>query len=294
MRGQRYDYFLVWGHGVHLVQQILDMIRSNGALKIVKILHHVPGTVEELIHAVYSFDYAPIEHLRGKTEYLKRTPREAYFIFVQNSAPDEDYFGEGPFRHIESQSIKALKEQIRDRFNPRSAGKRSEDHVIHASDNQLQTDHILSYLGYPGLELFDNRNLALKAPYHLGEISEYAIRYLPISAIRCRVVTGGRFSYAPELTDIENTPHYRALCGDCEPYRLYLEKFLGTALTDDHTLPGLLGLKESFRYLLAPFDSDYVIVREAEERQFVVLDGVHRVAVLKHQGVDALHVAVLN
>ena len=289
----RYDYFLVWGHGVEHLDGIIGMIRDHPALKIVKILNHVPVTVDELVHAVYSFDYAPIEHLRGKTEYLKGTPREVYLIFVENRDPDEDYFGEAAYRHIESRTVKAVKELIRDRFNPYRQGKRSEDHVIHASDNQLQTDHILRFLGYPGVELFGNRHLALNAPYHLGEISRYCIRYLPISALLCRIVAGERHNYEPRLTAIDQTPHYRALCGDCDAYRLYLEKFLGTALTDDHTLAGLLRLQESLHYLAPPFDSDYVVAREGEGGTFAVLDGVHRVAVLRHRGVPALHVAVL-
>lgn len=294
--GTRYDYLLVWGHGTCHLQPMLDMIRAHGAFRIVKIMHHVPQTVDALVFAVYSFDYAPIQHLRGKTEYLKKTPREAYFIFVENLSPDEDYFGEGAFRHLESRTLKALKEEIRDRFNPRVAGKRSEEHVIHASDNAEQTDHILRYLGYQGVELFADRHLALKAPYHLSGITSYCVRRVPLSRLVCRIVTGDRFSYQAQAVGIEETPHYRALAGDEQAYQGYLDRYLGTALTDDHTLANLLRLRDSFRYLAPPFHADYIVVREegeGEGARFVVVDGVHRAALLKNQGVEEINVAVI-
>lgn len=289
----RYDYFLVWGHGIGHLDQMLSMIRNHPALKVVLIKNHLPQTVEELVTVVYSFDYAPIEHLKGKTEYLKRTPCECYFIVVENHDPDEDYFGEGAFRHIESRTVKALKERIRDLCNPRFGGRRSEEHVIHASDNQMQTDYILKYLGLTGIDCFGNGNVALNAPYHMGEIAQYSLKYVSLAALWCRIVTGPRHCYSAELTPVQHTPHYRALCGDCDPYRQYLATYLGTALCDDHSLYNLLRLRESFSYLQAPFDCDYVIVQETEEGKFEVLDGVHRVAVLKYQGAAAIHVVVL-
>lgn len=291
----RYDYFLVWGHGIKYISEITDSIRNHPALKIVKILKHFPETVDQLVYAVYSFDYAPLEHLRGKTEYLKQTPNEVYFIFVENRFPDEDYFGEGPYRHLESYTMKALKEQIRNRFNPRVDGRRSEDHVIHASDNQLQSDHILRYLGFAGVDLFRKKHLALDAPYHLPEITDFSIRKIPLSSLQCRIVAGDRRLYAPERVDaIDKTPHYRALAGDPGAYLAYLENFMGLALTDDHCLRNFMSLKDSFRYLAGPFASSYIIVEETEPDVFVVLDGVHRAALLRHQGVTDLHVAVID
>lgn len=291
----RYDYFLVWGHGVEHLDGIIGMIRIHPALKIVKILNHMCLAVDHLVHAVYSFDYAPFEHLKAKTEYLKRTPREVYFIFVENRCPEEDYFGEGPYRHIESRTIKRLKEEIRNLYNGQVDGRRSEDHMIHASDNELQTHHILRYLGFPGVQMFGKKHLALDAPYHLPEIAHFSVRDIPVSSLQCRIVAGDRDLYVPRrVAGIEQTPHYRALQGDLDAYRTYLGRFLGQALTDDHTLEGFLRLKDSFRYLSAPFQSSYVIVEECESEKFVLLDGVHRAAILKYQGVTHFHVAVIE
>lgn len=295
-RGSRYDYILVWGHGIAYLEQILAMIRSHGAFSILRIQHHVPENIDVLVDAVYSFDYAPIEHLRGKILYLKQTPNEVYFIFLENLRPEEDYFGEGPYRHMESLALKTLKERIRDRFNPRlQDGRRSEDHVIHASDNQLQTDHILRYLGSTGSGMFAPGHLALDAPYHLPQICDFTVRRVSLSALRCRLAFGNRSHHdALALGSIEMTPHFQALCGDAEPYRRYLEMFRGTALTDDHTVEKLLGLKGTFRYLAAPYQSGYIIVEEAEPGHYLILDGLHRAALLKYQGVAEVNVAVID
>lgn len=291
--GCRHDYFLVWGHGVEHLDRMLDMIRQHPAFQIAMILEHKPRSVDELVTAVYSFDYAPIEHLRGKTQYLRQTPCISYFIFVRNFAPDEDYFGEGGYRHIESRTVKALKERIRDCLNPRIDGKRSEEHVIHASDNQLQTDHILRYLGFPGVEWLLGKNLVLNAPYHVREIERYSIRKIAIEQIRCSILTGDRYAYQTVFIPVEETPHYRAICGDEDCYLRYLKTYRGTALTDNHMLQNLVELKKTFRYLEPPFDCDFVLVREEQDGMFSVMDGVHRLALLKYQGATALQVAVV-
>lgn len=290
----RYDYFLIWGHGVKFRDEILELIRSNRALKIIKILYHAPDTVEQLVQTVYSYDYAPLEHLRGKTAYLQKTPKEAYFIFVENHFPDEDYLGEGSYRHVESRTIKSMKEHIRDCFNERINGKRSEDHVIHASDNQMQTDYILRYLGYEGISLFKSTFLALKAPYHLRGAKAFCLRKIPLTSLLCRIMVGNREVHVPKLAAIEETPHYRALSGQHDIYEEYISMFIGLALTDDHPLHDFLRLNKSFRYLAPPNQFSYIMVKEAAHGRFIIIDGVHRASILKYHGAQDIHVAVIS
>lgn len=289
----RYDYFLIWGHGLQYYEQILNVIRSCRSYKIIKILSHSPETMEQLIHVVYSFDYAPIEHLKGKTEYLTTTPCGVMFIFVENHAPNEDYFGDGAYRHIESETIKITKETIRNIHNPRVNGKRTEDHVIHASDNQTQTDYILRYLGYNGLDLFNNEHLALEAPYHVRKITDYCIDRISITDMKCRIVVGVQEDSAIKLVDIEETPHYKALLGDYDSYRRYINRYLGKYLTDDHSLENLIRLKTSFQYLSSPFELSYIIV-ESIEGVYAIVDGLHRAAILKYQNAKDVHVSILQ
>ncbi len=279
----RYDYLIIWGHGLQYYKQILSIIRSCSSLRIIKILRHTPETMEQLIHLVYSFDYAPFEHLKAKTEYLLTKPCEVMFVFVENIFPDEDYFGDGAYRHIESVTIKKLKEEIRNIYNPRINGKRTEYHVVHASDNQVQTDYMLRCLGYNGLDLFNNEHLALKAPYHVKNIICYDIEKIPISNIKCRMVVSNQENDFIKLVNIDETPHYKALLGDYDSYRTYISRFLGKYLTDDHTLENLLILKEFFQYLSPPFELNYIIVEKISGSCYSIVDGLHRVAILKYQ-----------
>lgn len=287
----RYDYMLIWGHGLPFRDDILRIIKGCPVLQIVMILHHTPSSAGDLVKAVYSCDYAPIEHLKGKTRYLEHTPAQVVFVFFENLQPEEDYFGEGPFRHIESVTIRALKEVIRNTFNPRYGDKRSEEHVIHASDNEYQTDHILRYLGYPGVKMFRKVHLALNAPYHMERITSFTVCQVPLLSLYCRIMTE---SGEPELTPVEDTPHYEALLGKTAKYERYIERFIGTMLTDDHSLEKLLEMKTSFSYLAPPHETDYIIAIPAGGTDLAVLDGLHRAAVLRYQGFENAVVAVIR
>ena len=147
LRRQRYDYFLIWGNGLPYQNEILDILRDAESIEIIRLTSYKPKNIAKLVRAIYSYDYAPLQHLRAKTRYLLETIPEVLFIFVLNRDARERYVCTGAFRHVECANIKSIKEEIRNRFNPRKEGKRTEEHVIHASDNESQVDHILKYLG---------------------------------------------------------------------------------------------------------------------------------------------------
>ena len=135
LENSQVDYILIWGHGLVYKDNIIDVIEAQANLKILKILFYKPRKISDLVKTICSYDYAPFRHLKGKTRYLKSTPNKTLFIFVDNIKPDNDYLGEGKFRHLESMTFKALKEEIRNAYNPRCNSKRTEEHVIHISDH---------------------------------------------------------------------------------------------------------------------------------------------------------------
>ena len=148
---QRYDYFLIWGHGLPHQEQILEMIQADPALKIIDIRPFRPRDLPRFVNEIYSCDYAPREHLKAKTEYLLTLPiNDVVVIFVLNTDVQEVMRGEGAFRHPECDRIKRIKDAIRNRFNPRVDGKRSEWHVVHASDSEAQTSRLFRYLQFVG------------------------------------------------------------------------------------------------------------------------------------------------
>lgn len=289
----RYDYFLIWGNGIPYQEEIIGIIRSKESFRIVRIMDHKPRSIARLVRAIYSYDYAPFHHLKSKTKYLLRTDPDVVFLFVRNEDAREEYRGKGAFRHIECVQVKAVKEEIRDRFNPRRNGKRTEEHVVHASDNDSQVHHILKYLGFrDGIRILEHKpNPVLTAPYYLPDFKEFTVRYVPISQLYCHILRGTKESYYKEPTPIGETPHFACLAGDASSYADYLAAFMGV-LTCDYSVEKFTKLSHDFAYLQRPHHSSYILARELGPEQYIILDGVHRASILKWRGVDKLAIAV--
>jgi hypothetical protein len=292
----RYDYFLIWGNGLAYKDEILDNISSHGDFEIAKIVRHSPRSIKKLVKEIYSYDYAPYWHLRGKTEYLLTTIPQVLFIFVKNMNPMEDFSGEGAFRHIESSTVKLLKEQIRNKFNERKEDRRTENHVIHASDNESQVDHILRYLGFKeGLNYLKRcPNKILDVPYYISEFNEFAIRNIEIDKLFCNILRGTRASYKVELVPIEESPHHACLQGNPEKYEKYIQEFLGGPLDQYYSVKKFLNLSKDLIYPNESAPSKYILVKELGPDEHVILDGLHRTSILKSRDQKKLPVAVIE
>lgn len=291
----RYDYFLIWGNGLEYARDIIGRLRGEKSFEILKILKYKPPTIKELVNVIYSYDYAPIEHLRDKTLYLMNSPPDVIFIFLKNCDARETYMGSGAFRHVECMRIKLFKEELRNKYNPRKDGKRTEEHVVHASDNEHQTDHILKYLGFSqGVNLFKRRpNPLLKCPYHMPEFTRFDLKMVHHDQVFCSILTGSKENFSKKIVAIEDTPHFLAISGDKYQYERYLEEFGGILLTDDHSLENLYALDENFAYL-SEDPPQYIITREFEAGHYLIMDGVHRSSVLRKRGKDNFIVAVVK
>ncbi len=280
----RYDYLIIWGHGLVYENDILEIIDSF-PFEILHTHRMKPKRIKMLIRAVYSYDYAPFEHLKSKTRYLLSTPAEVLFIFFRNLNPQEYYTGEGAFRHIECAQVKKLKTQIRESFNPRIKGALSHHHVVHASDNSLQTHFILKWLGFrQGIyDILPQSFPFMKLPYHLPTINLLRIRNIPVDRVWCRNVFGSRWKYKTKEIQVSESIQYRALTEDTESYALYLDTFRGTALKDHYSVNRLLKLEKNFKYLAPPHADKYIILSEKSDKngKYFVLDGLHRTAILK-------------
>ena len=296
LQKERYDYFLIWGNGISHKEEILDIIRSKPFIKTIKILNHKPKSIAKLVKTIYSYDYAPFQHLKSKTRYLLKTDPDVVFIFVHNQNVQEVYRGEGDFRHIECERITEIKREIRDKFNPRENGQRTEEHVIHTSDNESQVDHILKYLGNKkGADIFRNApNPLLSLPYYLGKFDKFSIQRINASQLYCNIVMGNRKSYWKEVMPIEKTPQFLCLMGNTKPYQEYLSKFMGSLLTCDYSVENLMALSRNLRYLKDAYATAYILVKEFEANKYIILDGVHRASVLKYRGIENFPVGIVR
>ena len=209
----RYDYFLVWGHANKYIEDIIRIINNTGFLKIKFIIKHIPNNIVDLINAVYSFDYAPVEHLKEKSKYLlKNGNKPVFFIIVENNDVNERYVDSGDFRHIECLNIKRIKNEIRDIFNERLENRRSENHVVHASDNELQTHYILKYLGFnEGKALLINHsNKLIGSPSYIEKFNSFEVRKVKIDNLLFNKNVGEHIKECK----LEDMPQYKALLKD--------------------------------------------------------------------------------
>lgn len=274
--------------------EIIDEIKKHPNFSIKLIKAHTPKNIKALINEVYSFDYAPIRHLRKKTKYLKKTPISVLFIFIKNNNVEESLLGKKKHIHVECQAIKAFKETIRNRFNPRNDhGKRTEHHVIHASDNHQQTIKMLHYLKVNQDRpdpLGSPSRILTSAPHHLKPIKCFEIRTVKTANLRqVEIQHNGN----KKLIPIKESRHYKLLQGHTSSYSEYYHQNRGKTLTDPHFKDSFLKLANSFNYLDEAHSVDYIITQKNDKDQYVIKDGSHRAAILAHNNIESALVAVI-
>lgn len=278
----RFDYFLIWNHGIPHLKEVLEIIDNNSKLKIISIIKYKVPTLSKFIKLIYSHDYAPLWHLKSKTKYLLSSGNEVCFIFVKNNEPNEDYFGEGNFRHKESLTIKIQKEQIRDIFNSYENKIRSHNHVIHASDNQSQTSSILKYLGYKGINSFLTNNKFINMPYFINNVYKYYIQEIDVNDLYCNINFGNSWdNYTQNIVKLVDSPHYISISNNFQIYENYIRKFIGGPLTAYHSTENFKKLNNNFSYLSEPFSNHYIITKDINNK-YVIIDGLHRASIYAH------------
>jgi hypothetical protein len=281
----RYDFFTIWGNGLSHAEAILDILRGEENLEIMRIESRKVKDMKSFVFGLYACDPVPLEHLRSKLCYLFKERPEVIIVLVKNLAPEEGYFGEGSFRHLQCAYINRIKQQIRDLFNPRIDGVRTEDHVIHASDYEEQVDYMLKMLGYSeGIRYLDDDDwgLPFRKPYHIPRPKIYTFKTLQIRDLRASILVDlGPRGIKTELVEIHRTPHFRAFRDGGKAYADYIKRFRYTLLTDDQSLEKLLQMNGLSISEIKAFDQ--ILVRPVA-CGFQILDGVHRAAVaLNHQ-----------
>jgi hypothetical protein len=195
---------------------------------------------------------------------------------VENSSPEETYYGEGPFRHLQCEKVKRIKEEVRNEFNPRFAGVRTENHVIHGSDGETQTELVMRMIGLKeGISLFErNRHWPFRVPYFLEGLSR--ITYQPIPTKEILVSEYGKADPVP----VDRTVHCRFVKGDRTPYLEYYWRFRFKFLLDDH---GEFSFDRLIKSLGEGAECEPVLVAKRPEG-FIVLDGAHRAAIQAAKG----------
>ena len=291
----RFDCFLIWGHGMKYLNQILEDIANHESFEIKRIIKHRPRTIKKLVKEVYAYDYAPFWHLKDKSKYLMGTKNEVCFIFIKNNHPNIDFYGEKNFRHLESKTIKAFKEMIRDKYNSYENGIRSHDHVLHATDSQEQTHYLLKYLKYyDGINSLEQENNNLEIPFYVKGFNSFSIKEIECSDLFCNIAYGKSWEkFKIKRVNIRESPQYLSLIDGIEIYKNYIQRFLGGPLKQYYSINRYEELKSSFNYLIEPFNQSFVVVsRDADG--FLVLDGLHRSCLHIYQNKKKIKVCLIG
>lgn len=289
----RFDTVIIWSHGLQYKNEIIEQIRDVSGFEIVRIVKYRPKSMKKFVRKVYSYDYAPLAHLKSKIAYLNSLEPVVLCIVIKNGAPQEDMFGEGKFRHSESVTLKNLKTKLRLQFNPYDNGKMSHDHVIHATDNEEQSYHILNAVEDIDIQKLYTNNL-FSMPYFLGKVLSLHIEEVEIDRLLCGQATGSSDAFKIEHTNVENSLQYQALANDSglAAYDEYIKKYSGTALTSDYNIKKYVTLSRDFRYLSSGFETSYVTVEANAEGRLVIVDGLHRAAMHLNNGNNSIKVCI--
>lgn len=293
------DYFIVWGHGLPVFEEVVELVAAHPALDVLYIRKHHVTDMAGLLDEIYSYEWplVPWEHTKAKTEFLLEGPHSAGLILVMNKDPQmRIQENKDPrFRMPESATIKDVKTLIRERFDPNQGGAGTiklnpsynpNQHIVHASDFDSQVPGILKAFGTGVSEDYFLSYWEKKyTPPPAAPIS--TLRELPIDSVSIRLLDeeGGLV----ELP-IGETPHYQFLMNGSPEYRNYWKRHCGTLLIEDHSPITFKKLAEDFNYLCAPYEHSYIKV----DREYKSLDGDHRLAILKAQGVDTVIVEVCD
>jgi len=207
------------------------------------------GDIGKFVRKLYACDTVPFKHLEAKTKYLLNLKPDIGFVLVKNERPDEQFVGAGAFRHLQCMKVKAVKSEIR-KFNC------GEEHVVHASDYESQTRYAMKLLGV--------------RVYPVGYVG--VVRTAKMSDLTANIIGVG-------TCPVKQTPHFKYVSGEKEPYRKYYEKHWGVKLIHDHA-------PEAFDRLIEDFSYKEPIVVSGKR----IIDGVHRAAVLALNGVEDVSV----
>jgi hypothetical protein len=301
---KRFDFFTVWPNGFCHIDDILNIIRKEMNLNIIFIQKYCFNNMHDFVMKLYGCDTVPIEHLEAKLNYLYNLPPEVINIFVENLNPQEEIIGDPPFRKIQCQHLIEIKNNIRNLFNPKHSNPNfrippldygvSHEHVIHASDYEEQVDYYLKILGHKegiGYLINDNYGLTFSKPFYIPRPKSYSFEKIPINLIKANILFTTHKEVEKKVLPIKDTPHFQALSSDIQIYKNYLYTYRFTYLCDDYSVDKFLKMKTLRQDEIKKISP---IILNKSGDSYIILDGVHRAAVMLLNGFPEIESVVFE
>jgi hypothetical protein len=287
----KFNFFLVWSHGLKKIVEIIDMINELEDLDIVYIKKKKIDNLDELISNIYKFDTMNVNHIKSKTKYIKNLNNTDIIIIL---CVNKDYQEENNSVKF-CRRVNKLKWDIREKYNPIHENKNfyidklskgiTHNHVIHGNDTEREVFHIFKYLKLENpFYYIKNSNITerVNGDFHLNEFSNFNIEFVDVNKIRCNIVN------KPNIR-IEETPHYKFVNGQEEEYISYFKNFIGEKLTQNHTPNRFRSLIRKLDYKNYNKNNYYLII---VNKNYIIQDGLHRISILKSKGINYIKLVI--
>jgi hypothetical protein len=245
--------------------------------------------IENFIKNVYALEMHNSRHIYGKTKYLKTVGNEYFYILIKKYDYNEKKYGEGSSAIFTDCDVVDFKWYIREKYNPKLEDQTkqpspnlspgiSHDHVIHATDNDTEVEHLTQIITSNPCKYYNNKiiHTGQEIPYHIN--GNFKIKTVNIDDILCTFHINNNENIK---VHIKETPHFMFVQGHKEKYITYFKEYLGTLFTDDHTQKSFENLIEYFN----PNTYNYENYRLICLNKNTVLDGTHRLAILYYSGI---------
>lgn len=143
------ECFIIWGNGTKYFDKIFNMIK--GSFEVVTVARKDIYNMEDFVKRIYVQEIQTIpHHIMAKNRHLLECRPEAVLVLVNSNGNNKPPVckGHGPNNQICTSFTEHFKHVVRDIYNPKQpCGKRTEDHVIHGSDDDTQVENALKAFG---------------------------------------------------------------------------------------------------------------------------------------------------
>lgn len=284
MMRKRLDYFIVWKNGFDFIFEILDEINESN-FEIFNIKKIKTKYLKKFIKLIYSHDYAPLIHLKGKLSYLHKIKNDyVYLISVYNNDPKEFLQFSNKNYHVESESMNMVKRTLRNKYNEIDhEGNLTHNHIIHGTDNQNQAFFLLNKFN---IKIPEYDTLKSIWPSHLENKKDFILKKVKIEDLKASLV----FEKKIIKQSIDNTPHFKFLNGSEKSYIDYLKENLGGLILRYHSPKKFKNLYNNVIGLKSYQDFNPIILNQ----NGLILDGLHRVSIQKKIGNKEIPAIIVN
>jgi hypothetical protein len=157
------------------------------------------------------------------------------------------------------------------------------NHIIHITDSNKECEYLCNVLLNNSPSFFEDRvSHNIFITWHIPEPKKITIDFINIDHINAKTVRKNNLK-------ITETPHYKYVSGHKTSYNEYYNKYCGVQLQDNHSTLQFDNLIKNFKPEQYNFEEKRLII---VNNNLKILDGLHRVCLLKKANITKIKVAI--